>query len=207
MGMKKSMMLVMGMMASAIVFAQGNQEGHKRGGRHESMKTVLSLDEKQDAAIRDINKKYADEYAELKKDSVQTREEKRKAGQALHEQRKNEIASVLTPEQNTKWKAHKEAQAAKRKEQVKLTAEKRDAKLKADLSLSDEQAAKIKTARTKFAEKAKTLRKDGKHDKEAFKKLRTGYDAEVKSILSAEQYQKWSAMKAERKNKSGRKKK
>jgi len=203
--MKKSLLLVAGMMAGSILFAQDHQ-GHKRG-QYESMKTVLSLDEKQDAAIRDINKKHADEYAVLKKDSAQTRDEKKKAGHAIQEQRQKEISAVLTPEQNAKWKAHRKAQAAQRKEQMKQAMEKRDAKLKADLSLSDDQATKMKAADKDFAEKARALGKNGQRDKAEFKKLKADREAKIKTILSTEQYQKWSALKKEKKGKHRPKKK
>jgi len=140
----------------------------------------------------------------LKKDSTQTRDEKKKAGRAFQEQRQKEISAVLTPEQNAKWKAHRKEQAAQRKEQMQQAREKRDAKLKVDLSLSDEQATKTKTADKDFAEKALALGKNDQRDKAEFKKLRAEREAQIKNILSAEQYEKWSAMKKEKKGKNGK---
>jgi Spy/CpxP family protein refolding chaperone len=200
--MKKSLLLVAGMMAGSILFAQDHQ-GHKRG-QYESMKTVLSLDEKQDAAIRDINKKHAEEYAALKKDSAQTRDEKKKAGHAIQEQRQKEISAVLTPEQNAKWKAHRKEQTAQRKEQMKQAKERRYATLKADLSLTDEQATKLKAASKDFAEKARALAKNSQRDRAEFKKLKADREAKMRNILSAEQYQKWSVTKKEKTGKKAK---
>lgn len=204
--MKKSLMVVAGMMLGIVLFAQEKGDSHKRES-HESMKTVLSLDESQDAAFQEINKKYAEQYKVLRSDSTQAREEKHKALRALHEQREKEISALLTPEQNAKLKAHKEQRAAQRKERMQKARERHDAKLKSELSLTDQQASDIKTARKEFGEKAAALRKSGKKDKAEFGKLKEAHDAKIKSILSAEQFQKWNAMKKEGKRKHPRNKK
>jgi Spy/CpxP family protein refolding chaperone len=76
--MKKSLILVGAMVISTFIFAQ-----------RESMKSVLSLDEAQYASIKEINKKYGEKHQDLNKE------------------RRSEIAKVLTPEQNSNWKAYK----------------------------------------------------------------------------------------------------
>lgn len=76
--MKKSLLLVGAMMISTFIFAQ-----------RESMKSVLSLDDAQYASIREINKKYGEKHQDLNK------------------QRRAEIEKVLTPEQNSNWKAYR----------------------------------------------------------------------------------------------------
>ncbi|MCW5910612.1 MAG: hypothetical protein KIT62_06030 [Cyclobacteriaceae bacterium] len=191
--MKKSMMLVAGMIAGAVVFAQENQ-GERRGhSPRESMKNVLMLDETQDATIRSINKKYAEDFAVLWHDSTQSREEKRQEIKSLRDKREKEINAVLTPEQNEKWKAHKEARAAQQKERMKKAIEKRDARMKAELSLTDEQAEKLKAARKDYAEKTA--------------KLKAEHDAKVKSILTDEQLKKMKAKRSHQKHRRAPKKK
>jgi hypothetical protein len=64
--MKKSMLLVAGMMASAIVFAQGNEGERKGHSPRESMKEVLMLNDEQHSTIQNINKKYADDFSTFK---------------------------------------------------------------------------------------------------------------------------------------------
>lgn len=76
--MKKSLMLVGAMMISTFIFAQ-----------RESMKDVLALNDAQEASIKEINKKFGQRQEDLQKE------------------RQAEIAKVLTPEQNSNWKAYK----------------------------------------------------------------------------------------------------
>lgn len=71
-------MLVGALMISTFIFAQ-----------KESMKTVLSLDDAQYASIKEINQKYGQRHQDLNKE------------------RQAEIGKVLTPEQNSNWKAYK----------------------------------------------------------------------------------------------------
>jgi hypothetical protein len=76
--MKKSLMVVGAMMISTFIFAQ-----------RESMKDVLALNDAQYASIKEINKKYGQKHQDLNKE------------------RQAEISKVLTPEQNSSWKAYK----------------------------------------------------------------------------------------------------
>ena len=183
--MKKSMLLVAGMMASAIVFAQGNDGERKGHSPRESMKEVLMLNDEQHSTIQNINKKYADDFSTLRRDSTQSREEKRDEMKTLRDKREKEINAVLTPEQNAKWKAHKEARVAQQKARMKKVAEGRDAKMKAELTLTDEQANKLKAAQKEHADKVA--------------KLKVEHDAKVKTILTDEQYKKLKAKRLDRK--------
>jgi len=132
--MKQSLMLVGAMMISSVIFAQSDStpgRQHGRGDGRESMKTVLSLDEKQASSIEEINKKYHEKgrvaHQDLNKD--------------LNKQREAEISKVLTPEQNKKWADHK-------KERADKFAKMRDEKVKKDLDLSDDQVTKLKSTLT-----------------------------------------------------------
>jgi curved DNA-binding protein CbpA len=128
--MKQSLMLVGAMMISSFIFAQNDvtpEKQHGRGEGRESMKTVLSLDDKQSSSINEINKKY--------------QEKGKTAHQDLGKQREAEIAKVLTPEQNKKWADHK-------KERAEKFAKMRDEKVKKDLDLSDDQVTKLKSTLT-----------------------------------------------------------
>ena len=125
--MKNSLMLVGAMMISSFIFAQNDETPEKHRGGHESMKTVLSLDEKQTSSIEEINKKYHEKGKESRND--------------LNKQREAEINKVLTPEQSKKWSDHK-------KERSEKFAKMRDEKVKKDLKLSDDQLKKLKTTLT-----------------------------------------------------------
>ena len=121
-------MLVGAMMISSFIFAQNDETPERhRGGRDQSMKTVLSLDEKQTSSIEEINKKYHEKGKESRND--------------LNKQREAEINKVLTPEQSKKWSDHK-------KERSEKFAKMRDEKVKKDLKLSDDQLKNLKTTLT-----------------------------------------------------------
>ena len=128
----------------------------------------------------------------MRRDSTQSREEKRDEMKTLRDKREKEINAVLTPEQNAKWKAHKEARVAQQKARMKKVAEGRDAKMKAELSLTDEQANKLKAAQKEHADKVA--------------KLKVEHDAKVKTILTDEQYKKLKAKRLDRKRVGGSKK-
>lgn len=99
---------------------------------------------------------------------------------ALRQERESEISKILTPEQSKKW----ETRRASRQET-----------LKTDLSMSDDQFTKFKEASKKFQDQMRELRDSGKADKASVKKIRDEHDAEVKSILKKDQYEKLQLIK------------
>jgi hypothetical protein len=123
--MKNILMLAGAMMISSFIFAQNDETPDRhRGGRHESMKTVLALDDKQVSSIEEINRKYHERAKQSRND--------------LDKQREAEISKVLTPEQSRKWSDHK-------KERSEKFTQMRDQKVKNDLKLSDDQLSKLKS--------------------------------------------------------------
>jgi protein CpxP len=200
--MKTKLMLIMVMM-STIIFAQkkDHDPGRHAAARSEKMKTALSLNDTQYATIKGIDNKYAAKYSELRKDSSE-RFKKHDAAKALQAEREKEIQAVLTPEQKTKWAAYKAERIEKRKDKMKKGNEKFEARIKSELSLSDDQLAKVKIANQNFRDKLSALknRKDADaHDKAELKKIRAEHDATIKGILSDEQFKKWTDLKSETK--------
>lgn len=122
--MKNSLMLVGAMMISTFIFAQNDAAPQKPRGPRENMKTALSLDDKQMSSIDAINQKYREKAKDQRK--------------GLDDQRQAEISKVLTPEQNKKWTDYK-------KERADKFAKARDARLKNELSLMDDQLNKLKS--------------------------------------------------------------
>ncbi|MBX2899157.1 MAG: hypothetical protein KF775_05890 [Cyclobacteriaceae bacterium] len=198
--MKRTMVLVAGMMAGAVVFAQERHGEH--GGHHskQNLKEVLMLDEAQEATIRSLNKKYAAEFAAIRHDSAQTREQKREELGKLREKREKEINAVLTPEQKAKRKAQMESRKAKGNARTQKIREMHQ-KERAELGLSAEQETQLKQARKKFASERAALNRKSKAE---YKKLETEYNRQLKSFLSEDQLKKLE-MKKERRSKSNRK--
>jgi hypothetical protein len=195
--MKRNVVVVIAMMMTTFIYAQQKENAHPRHQQKESMGKVLSLDDKQTEAIKGIQKKYADKFGAIRMDSTKSQEDKRSAGHSLKNEREAEIKSVLSPEQNEKWSTYKTERADQRKEQREKFMKEHEARMKTELSLSDDQAAKMKSANENFKTKIQELKKDDKADREAFKKLKSEHESTIKSILSEDQFKKWKGHKSE----------
>lgn len=197
-------MLAIVMMTSTIIFAQHAKSSHKgHTDRFEKMKTDLALTDAQYASIKSIDTKYNNKRDALKNDSAQTREAKGAAFKTMRTEEENEIAALLTADQKTKWDKLKAEHGEKRKEHFQKISEQRDAKLKTTLGLSDDQSQKMKAVNQQFMEKFGALRKSDTKDKAAFEKLKTDHEAAIKGILTPEQFQKWTTMRADMRKKHG----
>ena len=205
--MKRNLVAAIAMMIVTTIYAQQKENTHPRHQRGDSMSKVLSLDDKQTETIKGIHKKYADKFNTIRMDSTMTLEDKRSASHSLQKEREAAINSVLTPEQNEKWKTYKAERTEQRKEQREKFMKEHESRMKTELSLSDDQAAKMKSANEDFKAKMNALRKEGKEDKESFKKVSADHENTVKSILSEDQFKKWKELRREfGKNRKGKRK-
>ncbi|PIY11343.1 MAG: hypothetical protein COZ18_04110 [Flexibacter sp. CG_4_10_14_3_um_filter_32_15] len=180
---------------SISTFAQDHEGRHGKHHNHEQrlekMKTELGLSDAQVEQIKALHEK--------------KREQDKAERKANREKFKAEVDKILTPEQRKKA----EALQAERKD-PNNRAEKRVEKWKTELSLSDAQATKVKTALVTKMTKMQALREaagDEKVDKTERKAIKTAFETELKSILSAEQFTKYEQLKAEKKAKHGKGKK
>lgn len=199
--MKKSLMLGVWMMAATLVMAQPrSKDAHQHSGRNaEKMKTELSLDDEQYASIKKINEKYAGRHLMLRRDSTLERDQKLVEMKALRADRKKEVDAVLTPDQKTKWAAYREARAEKIKSRMSERQARHAGRMKEALSLTDEQQARMKAARETFKEKAEEARNNPNFSetekRSEIKKLKSVHEETVKSILTEEQFKKWTEFK------------
>jgi len=96
--------------------------------------------------------------------------------------------------------AQKSDKQVQKNQRTQMTPEERAAKraerMKETLNLTPEQAAKLQTAQTQFAKEKKQIREES-HQK--MKAQREAYDAQLKTILTPEQYQKLQAQRKEMK--------
>ena len=71
------------------------------------------------------------------------------------------------------------------------------------LALSDDQAAKVKAINLDFAKQQQTLRAEAPEgqqpEKKAVEKLRKQHQAQLKKVLTKDQYSQWEEMAKERK--------
>jgi Phage integrase, N-terminal len=84
----------------------------------------------------------------------------------------------------------------------KAMADKRADRMKKELSLNDDQYGRVKGINEKFAESHVRLRADTALSvgtvRNRMKAMRTEQEAQLKSVLTADQWTKWTALKAKR---------
>ncbi|WP_291726242.1 Spy/CpxP family protein refolding chaperone [Bernardetia sp.] len=185
------------------------QRGEGKHGKHheerlEKMKEELDLSDAQVEQIKALHEKKREEMKKLRSEAKEENEERRAKMKAHHKEMKAEIDKILTPEQRKKA----EALRAEHKDPEKR-AEKRLEKLKSELSLTDAQASKVKSALVTKMTKMQALKEaagEERVNKDERKALHTAFENELKSILSDEQFKKYEEIKAEKKGKHKHKK-
>ena len=205
--MKKDLILVAVMMVSTIIYAQsGHEHGKKRGDVTEKMKKELSLNDTQVQSIKSIEAKYHEKQMALRKDSSKGKDQKMESMKSLRLEQSKEVNAVLTAEQKAKWESYRKAEFEKGKARMTEAGQKFEQKIKTDLALTNDQFTKFQAENTTFRQKLTDLHKDKRDSsKEAFKKLKAEHDAKLKSIFSADQYQKWTKMKEDLRKKGDHK--
>ncbi|MEJ7645347.1 MAG: hypothetical protein WKF87_12195 [Chryseolinea sp.] len=198
--MKKQWILIVALMIGTNIFAQQKDAGKHRDGRSEKMKSELSLNDAQYEGITAINEKYHTKHTALKADSTQSREQRSAKMKLLRGAQNKEIDSILTPEQKTKWEAYKSAQRQTGNQRTHKAGQNYENRLKAELSLTDDQFVKLQATNKAFREQLHLLKDntDARVDRNAeMGRIKGELEKSVKAILSPEQYQKWVAHREE----------
>ena len=196
--------MILGMMVlSTFIFAQSKSIPDDRASKQaDRMKNELALDDVQFKSVKAINEQYGGKMEELKKDSAISNESRHERMGTLHHERDAAIRKVLTPEQSTKWASVHSNQRGKYRARAKKSLEDHALRMQNDLSLTDEQTAKIKSIDKEFSPKFYALKKDSTLARESGRdrghQLRKEYQSKTKAVLTDEQIARWEAQKAER---------
>jgi Spy/CpxP family protein refolding chaperone len=204
--MKKGIIFFGLMIVSTIIFAQRTVDPMERAAKQaDKMKTELSLDDVQYKAVKAINEEYADKQIQVRRDSALSKESRYNKMRTLHHEKNAALKKVLTEEQHKKLVASRTAHANKHNARMARRHSDRAQRMQKNLSLTDEQTAKIKAIDKEFADKFRLLRGDSTLAKEdsrvRARQLREEYQSRTKSVLSEEQLKKWESQKAEHKRK------
>jgi len=198
--------------------AQAPQKSAKRGDKMMAMMTEqLDLTEDQVIRITAIQQEYREKMQALRgQNSNVDREAMRAEMQTVKTEQDLAVKSVLSEDQIAKWEILKAERAANRpanRSQIERPrgpktingkdSANRAGKLQAALGLSDDQAAALKALKKTYHADLKALQTDGTKRKN--KKVTKRYHAEIQKILTPEQYEKWTAMRAEKKARKGMK--
>jgi Spy/CpxP family protein refolding chaperone len=169
-----------------------------KGHRHQGFDMQkLNLTEDQKTKVKALNDDFKKQMQDLKKQDNITVKESRTRMESLRKEHRAKTENILTAEQKAQLKTMK----TDRKAEVGERGKDRLEKMKAELSLTDQQVAKLKASHEAMGVKTKAIREnasltdDAKKDqmKEVFKKQKE----DMKSILTEEQLKK---MEENRKN-------
>ncbi|WP_242410296.1 hypothetical protein [Flavobacterium sp. Root901] len=201
-----------------------NLTPEQRNEKHlQKLTSDLNLDKKQQEQVKQLlaeRSAKAEKFREARKDNktkptAEEREAFKKQMKADKEANDAKMKAILNADQYTKWTAlKKEHKGHHRKGDFKTPQERDQAhlqKLTTDLNLNADQQKQISELLSDRSTKMAMLKKSRgdkqptdaekaamkKQMKEDFK----AYDAKMKSILNADQYKKWTAIKKEHKDK------
>jgi hypothetical protein len=205
--MKKYGMLMGLMIVSTIIFAQQKESKRAGEGKYgEKMKKELALTDDQFNSVRLINKEFTGKVSGIRRDSTLTKESKHEKLKSVKLEKDAALKKVMSEEQFTKLKEHQSAQGKRVKQRRRHVSGDHAIRMQKNLSLSDDQAAKVKAIDKEYASKFQNMKRDSTKSKDDSKKLakqlRDEHRTKTKSVLTDEQLQKWEAQRKERKKHS-----
>ena len=209
----KKLVLMLGLMTAMIaVQAQGNPperparpkerpenlqrpEGPGMREHQRLMEADVKLTPEQEAQVKKQHEDFRKQMEDLKKQNQLTGAEFKNKMQALHKEQRSKMENILTAEQKAKIEK-------KRKDEIAIRDIDRKAKLdkmKIQLGLTDEQAAKLKKQQDETAAKLNALQDnkdlDPQERKEQAKGLMKKQKEQLESVLTVEQLKKLKDMK------------
>lgn len=213
--------LILTGLALALTVTVSAQEKEKKSAeeRAESMTTKMvekfELEGEKKEKLEKINLEFTQSLEKVKEDKTLNKEDKKAKVKSIMEKRHTDLADVLTAEQLEELKKVEKEKMAKKQQMVEKRrlekqmspeehAKKRAEHLKAELNLTDDQYTKVYDLNMKVAEKIEAIKKDDTMDEEKKKKFIQGnmkdFRNEMKQILTAEQFEKFEAMKKDHKD-------
>lgn len=166
----------------ASMSAMAQADGRNRGNDQYTarLKSELSLTDDQEAKMREINKKYREEYAK-------SRQERHEKDKQMFEAREKEVKEALTQEQYAKLQAM-------RAERHKKSG------LKEKAGLTDEEAKRVESINKATWERMRELRASSGMTRESAKEVMNERDAKLREALPKDKYEKVIAVEKERMN-------
>jgi len=176
-----------------------HQDMHKKGKHHNrQMMKDMNFSEAQQSQMKANREEYKTKLQQLKQDKNITLKDFNEKKEALNKEQKAKMHSLLTPEQKTKMAANK----AKHEQEKIERQNKHFEKMKVGLSLTDDQANKLKAQNELTRNNMKAIRENESLSKEErmkqMKALKENSQQQRKSILTADQLKKMEEMKKDK---------
>lgn len=150
----------------------------------------LQLTDAQKVQLKSMNEDLRKKMDDLRKQDNLTVKEYREKMDALRTERQSQFQSILTDQQKSQMQKDKEANKARAEQFGK----KRQAKMKEELNLTDDQMAKMNENRKASMEKINSIRDDKSlnegQKKDQIKEIMKAQREKTKSILTKEQQKK-----------------
>lgn len=203
--MKKALLILVAF--TGFAFSADAQHKMYKKGKHQkhqkmAMAKQLNLSEDQKKQAKAINEYSRKKMQELNKNESITVKEQRDRKAAILKERKTKMDGLLTAEQKTKMAQLKAERKASNEEQYA----KRLNRMKTNLSLTDEQVAKLKAQRASNQAKAEKIKNNGslsrEQKKEQMMALKTEAKEGRKKTFTPEQLKKIEEMKKNRGDRS-----
>jgi len=161
----------------------------------------LNLTDEQKTKLKGMKRDLRQQMDELRKQDNLSVKDYRDKTETLRKDQQARFQSILTPDQKTEMEKYKDARNAKGKEFGK----KKQAKMKEELKLTDEQLARMTENRKATAEKIKAIRDNDtlkdEQKKEQIKEAMKAQKKNMKSFLTDEQLQKMKETRKQHKKK------
>lgn len=183
----------------------------RRSGQKEGPYARLNLTADQQAEMKSLREEFKQKHETLRGEKL-TEAERKSQLEALRAQHKTAVEALLTPEQKAQWETMKNHRNGKRHEGKRSA--RRDSittfnqgglrgdALQKELNLTAEQQAKLKTIRADFKTKGDALRNDPSltqtEKREKLRSLMQQQQEALKTVLTAEQREKWQSLRQER---------
>ena len=171
------------------------QEGKKKGG----MYSDLDLSETQKAEMQKISETYRTEMQSVRANNAISSDEKKDRIMKLRAEQKQKVEALLTPDQKVKLDKKREGMKEERMEKMEDKRDEKHEKMTKELNLSNDQGQKIKELHERYRNQMKAIKDNSSISQEErmaqVKSLKEKERIELKSILSAEQFEKYSEMR------------
>jgi Spy/CpxP family protein refolding chaperone len=174
------------------------------GQQQMMMQRQLNLSEEQKQKFKILNEDFRKNMMDMRKQDDMTVKEWRNRMANLNKQHRSNLQNVFTQEQ----KARIEKMRMERRQMAEIDAKARMEKLKLQLSLTDEQTAKLNNQRKEMIDKMKALHENRLMDmmekREEMRSLMEKRKETMQSILTDEQKKKMQEMRMRQPRKPGK---
>ncbi|RYY67343.1 MAG: hypothetical protein EOO13_14665 [Chitinophagaceae bacterium] len=157
----------------------------------------LNLTEAQKTQLKAQREAAKAQLDAIKNDASLSEQQKAEKAKAIHQDQKNKMQALLTPEQKAKMEEGRKAAQARGKE---MGQKRKDAYK--DLNLTSDQSAKLKAQREASKTKVESIKANSslteEQKKAQIKEVMKASKADMKNILTADQMKKMQEMKKDR---------